>query len=326
MKVLVTGGAGYIGGHTCKELARNGFDVVVYDNLSTGYQEFVRWGSLYYGDLLDLQQLRNAFKEEKPDAVMHFAALSCVGESQVFPHLYYRNNVTGSLNLFECMREFGVKPIVFSSTCAVYGDSIEIPMNEDHPQSPTSVYGVSKWMIERMLLDFGAAYGFQSVILRYFNASGADPEGDLGESHSPETHLIPLALQVASGYRTHLELFGEDYPTFDGTCIRDYIHVNDLAAAHVLALKKLIWEKQSRIYNLGTGQGYSVRQVIACVESVTGQKLNVVLAPRRKGDSAFLVASCEKAQKELNWKLNYPNLESHIEHAWRWYLKTMQQK
>ena len=320
-KILVTGGAGYVGSHACKALAQAGYEPIIYDNLSTGYIEFVKWGQFYLGDLLDFQRLRQVFRDEKPVAVMHFAAKSTVAESQSSPHLYYQNNVAGSLNLLECMREFGVKSMVFSSTCAVYGNSIQTPMMEDHPQLPTSVYGQSKAMIERMLFDFDRAYGIRSIILRYFNASGADPEGDLGESHQPETHLIPVALEVALGKRESLELFGEDYPTPDGTCIRDYIHVSDLASAHILALDQLLKKGQSQIYNLGTGQGYSVKQVIECIERVTKKNLKVISSPRRAGDSAILVASADRARNELRWRVKYPHLEEHVRHAWSWYLK-----
>ena len=325
-KILVTGGAGYVGSHACKALAQAGYEPLVYDNLSTGYFEFAKWGQFFLGDLLDVQRLRQVFRDEKPAGVMHFAARSSVGESQIFPHLYYQNNVAGSLNLLECMREFGVSSIIFSSTCAVYGSSMQNPMNEDHPQVPTSVYGRSKAMIERMLQDFEMSYGIQSIILRYFNASGADPEGELGENHQPETHLIPLALEVASGKRDSLELFGEDYPTLDGTCIRDYVHVSDLASAHVLALNQLLREGKSRIYNLGTGHGHSVKQVIDCVEKVTQSKLKVISSSRRAGDSAILVASSERARSELNWKVKYPHLEDHILHAWRWHLRSQEER
>ena len=322
MKILVTGGAGYIGSHTCKALAHAGFEPIVFDNLSTGHSEFVKWGPLIQGDLLDRSRLMQVLREEEIAGVIHFAAKSSVGESQISPHLYYQNNIVGSLNLLECMREVGVKSMIFSSTCAVYGNAVQTPMREDHPQAPTSVYGWSKLMIERMLFDYAQAYGVQSIILRYFNASGADPEGELGESHHPETHLIPLCLDVALGRRRHLEIFGEDYSTPDGTCIRDYIHVSDLASAHVLALRRLLERGESQVYNLGSGQGHSVRDVIASVERVTQRQLKVVSSPRRAGDSAILLAASEGVQKDLGWKIKYPHLEDHIRHAWSWHLRS----
>lgn len=318
-RVLVTGGAGYIGSHTCKALARAGYQPIVLDNLVHGHDWAVRWGPLVVGDIGDRASLDRAIADYRPCAVVHFAALIEVGESVRDPGRYYRNNVVGSLNLLEALRDHGIPHLIFSSSCAVYGLPEQLPLIEDHPKRPINPYGVSKQMVEEMLADFGQAYGLGWVALRYFNAAGADPEGELGEAHRPETHLIPLAIQAALGQGPSLQIFGDDYPTPDGSCIRDYVHVADLAAAHVLALEYLRKGGQSTAFNLGTGQGASVFAVIAAVERVTGRRVPYTLGPRRAGDPPVLYADAAKARDGLGWRPQYPELDSMIEHAWRWH-------
>ena len=316
--VLVTGGAGYIGSHSCKALAAAGFVPIAYDNLASGHEWAVQWGPLEQGDILDRARLSQVFEAYSPAAVMHFAAHAYVGELVEQPAKYYRNNVAGTLSLLEVMREHSVEQIVFSSTCATYGVPQTIPIPDDHPQNPINPYGASKLMIERMLADFGAAYGLRSISLRYFNAAGADPDGEVGEDHDPETHLIPLVLEAAVGKRPNITIYGTDYDTPDGTCIRDYVHVTDLAEAHVLALKALQANCNSASYNLGTGNGFSVREVINTAHAVTGRAIAAKEGPRRAGDPSRLVADAIRAMSDLGWKPQYCDLEKVIATAWNW--------
>ncbi|MBM7853718.1 UDP-glucose 4-epimerase [Desulfohalotomaculum tongense] len=320
-KILVAGGAGYIGSHTCKVLAEAGYEPVVYDNLVYGHREFVKWGPFEEGDLLDRERLNEVFKKYCIDSVMHFAAFSCVGESVENPIKYYRNNVTGTINLLEAAVNHGVLKVVFSSTCSTYGNPVSIPIDEQHPQVPINPYGMSKLMVEKILDDFDSAYKLKSVKLRYFNAAGADPSAEIGEKHNPETHLIPVVLDAAAGRRPYITIFGTDYDTKDGTCIRDFIHVNDLADAHLLALQYLENGGDSEAFNLGNGQGYSVKEVIYTVQKVTGQKIKIVEGARRPGDPPVLVGSSQKIQRMLKWAPQYNDLEIIIEDAWRWHKK-----
>jgi UDP-arabinose 4-epimerase len=317
--VLVTGGAGYIGSHACKALAEAGYLPVTYDNLSFGHDWAVQWGPLEQGDILDRTRLDEVIGKYKPGAVMHFAAFAYVGESVGNPGKYYRNNVVGSLTLLEAMRDKGVKRIVFSSTCATYGIPDRVPIGEDTVQRPINPYGESKLMVERMLRDFSAAHGIAWTALRYFNAAGADPDNRIGEDHDPETHLIPLVLDAASGRRGPVTVFGTDYDTPDGTCIRDYIHVTDLAEAHVLALAALADGAPSAAYNLGTGRGFSVREVIATSEKVTGLKVPAILGARRPGDPAALVSDASRAREAFGWQPRFIELSDIIATAWAWH-------
>jgi UDP-arabinose 4-epimerase len=317
--LLVTGGAGYVGSHACKALAGAGFLPVSYDNLVYGHENAVRWGPLERGDLLDRTRLDQVLSVHRPIAVLHFAAFAYVGESVADPGKYYRNNVTGSLTLLEAMRDHSIRPIVFSSTCATYGVPDRVPISEGAPQRPINPYGMSKLMVERMLTDFGAAHGLQSVALRYFNAAGATPSGEIGEDHSPETHLIPLVLDAAAGIRKDVTIFGTDYATPDGTCVRDYIHVSDLADAHVLALSALTKGAGRSAYNLGTGTGVSVRQVIDAVRRISGQPVTARTEARRAGDPAILVADAGLAGAELGWKPGLSDIETIVATAWRWH-------
>ncbi|MBB6097607.1 UDP-arabinose 4-epimerase [Deinobacterium chartae] len=321
MKILVTGGAGYIGSHACKALAAAGYTPVTFDNLEYGHEWATQWGPFEHGDLQDPERLREVLQIHRPAAVMHFAAYTYVGESVQEPGKYYRNNVGGTLNLLEAMRETGVKIMVFSSTCATYGPPERLPLTEDHPQRPISPYGRTKLVVEGMLGDFEAACGLRWAALRYFNASGADPEGQIGEDHDPETHLIPLILDAAAGLRPAITVFGEDYDTPDGTAIRDYIHVTDLADAHVLALKRLLEGGPSAAYNLGNGQGFSVREVIQAAERVTGRPIPVEVGPRRAGDPPRLVGDATKARNELGWTPRYADLEVILQTAWNWHTR-----
>lgn len=318
MKVLVTGGAGYIGSHMLKALSARGAEVVVFDNLSSGRREAVGSRELVVGDINSSADLRTLFSRFRFDAVMHFASLIQVGESVQRPDLYYRTNITGSLNLLDAMHAAGVKRFIFSSSAAVFGEPRYTPIDEAHPKDPLNPYGFSKLAVERALGDYSSAYGLQSVSLRYFNAAGADPDGELGECHDPETHLIPLILQAASGRRPAITIFGTDYPTPDGTCIRDYIHVTDLCQAHLLALEFLANNARSAAYNLGNNQGFSVRQIIDTAERVTGKRIPVNVGARRPGDPAVLVANSGKAVAELGWRPKYQALETIIGHAWAW--------
>ena len=319
--VLVTGGAGYIGSHACKALAGAGFQPVVFDNLSRGHREAVRWGPLVEGDLADRQRLCAALIEHKVEAVMHFAAYAYVGESVTDPALYYRNNLGGTLSLLEAMREAGVGEIVFSSTCATYGIPDGVPIREDAPQRPVNPYGETKLAIERALHWYAAAYGLRSVSLRYFNAAGADPEGEIGEHHEPETHLVPLVLQAALGHGPHIEIYGTDYPTPDGTAIRDYVHVCDLAIAHLRALERLRGGGGSAAVNLGTGQGHSVREVIAAAELASGRKVPARAAPRRPGDPPALVADPSLAGEILGWHPQHSDLDTIIRTSLAWHTR-----
>jgi len=322
LRVLVVGGAGYIGSHMVKHLLRQGCDVVTFDNLSTGYRDAVLGGEFVLGDLADKTALESLFTTHRFDGVMHFASFIQVGESVKEPAKYYENNVTNTLNLLNAMVKHNVKRFIFSSTAAVYGEPQYVPIDEAHPKAPINPYGKTKWMAEQILEDYDRAYGLKSIALRYFNAAGADPDGQLGERHEPETHLIPLVLQAASGHRPHISVFGRDYDTPDGTCIRDYIHVTDLCDAHWLALQKLLNGGDSASYNLGNGNGFSVQEVIDTARKVTGQEIMIKDSYRREGDPARLVANSTSAQKALNWQPARYNLETIIEDAWRWEEKT----
>lgn len=319
--VVVTGGAGYIGSHVCKSLAAAGFVPITFDNLSCGHEDAVRWGPFVRGDVLDRPALDAVFQVWRPIAVMHFAAFAYVGESVDNPGKYYRNNVAGSLNLLEAMRDHGVNRLVFSSSCAIYGSPSIVPIDESHVQNPINPYGASKSMIERMIRDFDMAHGLRSISLRYFNVAGADPDGEAGESHYPETHLIPLVLNVVSGERRDIVVFGDDYDTPDGTCIRDYIHVTDLASAHVLALAALNGGANTTAYNLGNGRGFSVRQVIDMARRVTEKEIPVLVGPRRLGDSSRLVGDATMIQSELGWQPRHVDLADMIGTAWAWHRK-----
>jgi UDP-arabinose 4-epimerase len=319
--ILVTGGAGYIGSHACKALAQAGYTPIAYDNLVYGHREAVRWGPLEVADIADRARLDAVIAQYRPEAVMHFAAYAYVGESVQDPAKYYRNNVAGTLTLLEALVHHGIRHIVFSSTCATYGIPERTPIDEDHPQHPINPYGASKLMIERMLQDFDAAYALRSVSLRYFNAAGADPDGEIGEDHDPETHLIPLALQAALGQREALQVFGTDYPTPDGSCIRDYIHVTDLAQAHVQALDYLANGGVTTALNLGTGRGHSVLEVIEAARKVTGRDIPVVHTDRRPGDPPVLTAGAARAHSVLGWQPRYNNLAEILGHAWAWQCK-----
>lgn len=316
--ILVVGGAGYIGSHMVKYLSRAGYRVVVLDNLSTGHADAARYGELIVGDMADTERLEQLFRAHRFDAVMHFAAFSLVGESVSDPGKYYRNNVANTLNLLDVMVRHRVNHFVFSSTAATFGEPQTERIDESHPQTPINPYGHSKLMVERILADYDAAYGLKSVCLRYFNAAGADPEGELGERHDPETHLIPLVLQAASGRRSQIHVFGTDYDTPDGSCLRDFIHVQDLCSAHLLALRWLQKNQQSQQFNLGNGDGYSVLEVIETARGVTGKKIPVLIGDRRAGDPDRLIADSALANQELGWEPEFPALADMITHAWRW--------
>ncbi len=316
--VLVTGGAGYIGAQACKALKAAGFAPVTFDDLSTGWGEAVKFGPLVKASLMDRAALDAAFREHRPAAVLHFAALSLVGESMKDPGKYWRTNVNGSLNLIEAATAAGCRHFVFSSTCATYGDQDGVVLDETTPQRPINSYGASKRAIEDMLVNFGASTGLEHVIFRYFNVAGADPEAEVGEQHVPETHLIPLVLDAIAGKRPALTVFGADYPTPDGTCVRDYVHVCDLVDAHVLGLKRLLGGQGSGVFCLGTGRGFSVREVIAAAEAVTGLKVPVVAGERRPGDAALLVSGSARAVDELGWRPQR-DLAAMITDAWRWH-------
>lgn len=318
-KVLVTGGAGYIGSHACKALKQAGYMPVTFDNLSTGWEEAVKFGPFERGDLLDRARLDEVFAEHQPVAVMHFAALSQVGESMKLPGKYWHNNVTGSLNLIEAAVDAGCLNFVFSSTCATYGEQDNVLLDESCVQAPINAYGASKRAIEDMLKDFGAAEALKHVIFRYFNVAGADPEGEVGEFHQPETHLIPLMLDAIDGKRDALTIFGTDYDTPDGTCIRDYVHVCDLVDAHVLGLKWLLDGKDSQVFNLGTGSGFSVREVIDHSQSVTNRDVPYVEGDRRPGDCTKLVSGSTRAKTDLGWSPDRSTLKTMITDAWRWH-------
>ncbi|MBE9014189.1 UDP-glucose 4-epimerase GalE [Pseudanabaenaceae cyanobacterium LEGE 13415] len=322
--VLVTGGAGYIGSHAVLALQHAGYEVIVFDNLVYGHRDIVESVlkvELIEGDTNDRELLDRVFASRPFSAVMHFAAYAYVGESVTHPDKYYRNNVTGTLTLLEAMVAAEIKKFVFSSTCATYGVPKTVPIPEDHSQDPINPYGATKLMVERMLADFDRAYDFKSVAFRYFNAAGADPDGRLGEDHQPETHLIPLVLMAALGKRDSISIYGTDYPTPDGTCIRDYIHVADLAEAHVLGLNYLLKGGDSDRFNLGNGNGFSVREVINMARKVTGRSITAVECDRRPGDPPALVGSAEKARSSLGWNPQYADLEKILTHAWTWHQK-----
>jgi UDP-glucose-4-epimerase GalE len=318
-KVLVTGGAGYVGSHACKALYRAGYLPVAYDNLSYGHDWAVRWGPLETGDILDRQRLDDVIARHQPDAVMHFAAYAYVGESVDDPGKYYRNNVAGSLTLLEAVRDHGIGSIIFSSTCAVYGVPEQLPILETTLRQPINPYGNTKLFVERMLEDFAAAHDLKWVALRYFNAAGADPDCQIGEDHDPETHLIPLVLDAASGRRDAIHVFGTDYDTPDGTCVRDYVHVSDLASAHVLALQGLESGCESGPFNLGNGRGYSVKEVIQAAEQVTGLTIPIIASARRPGDPARLVADASRANEVLGWQPEIGDLNQIVATAWAWH-------
>ncbi|MCL4118626.1 UNVERIFIED_CONTAM: hypothetical protein GTU68_032045 [Idotea baltica] len=317
--VLVTGGAGYIGSHACKALKAAGYTPVTFDNLETGWQDAVKFGPFEKGDLLDRARLDEVFATHKPVAVMHFAALSQVGEAMSQPGRYWRNNVEGSLTLIEAAVAAGCLDFVFSSTCATYGEHDNVVLDEDTPQMPLNAYGASKRAIEDILRDFEAAHGLRKVIFRYFNVAGADPEAEVGEHHRPETHLVPLMLEAIDGKRDALTVFGTDYDTPDGTCIRDYVHVSDLVDAHVLGLNWLKDGKGSKVFNLGTGTGFSVREVIDHSRTVTNREVPHVIGPRRAGDATKLVSGSVRAEQELGWKPARSDLRTMIADAWRWH-------
>jgi UDP-glucose 4-epimerase len=318
MNILVTGGAGYIGSHAVRILLAAGHRVTVYDNLSLGHRRAVPEETLVVGDLHEQDKLRALLSANKIEAVMHFAAFASVGESVADPAKYYQNNVVGSLSLLEAMRDAGVLKIVFSSTTATYGIAQTIPIRESEMQKPINPYGFAKLVIERALADYAVAYGFSYAALRYFNAAGAAPSGDIGEDHEPELHLIPIALQVALGQRSHITVFGDDYPTADGTCIRDYIHVEDLGAAHSLALDQLERGVELKL-NLGIGRGYSVHEVLSACRRVSGHAIPAVVGPRRPGDPPELVADSQLAQRTLKWQPRYTDLEAIVRTAWSWH-------
>ena len=318
MKVLVTGGAGYVGSHALRALRSRGHDAVVFDNLSRGHREAVLDATLVEGDLLDPEDLERAFADRGIEAVLHFAALAYVGESVEKPDLYYRNNAIGTMNLLDAMRRHATRTLIFSSTCATYGDRVLPRLEESQPQNPVNPYGRSKLFVEWLLRDYEAAYGLRCVALRYFNAAGCSLDGLIGEDHDPEPHLIPRVLLAIRGEIPRITVLGTDWDTPDGTCIRDYIHVEDLAEAHVLALEYLADGGPSTAWNLGTGRGHSVREVIACAEKVTGRRVPWVEGPRRPGDPAILVAGVDKATRELGWKPRHSDLETIIATAWKW--------
>ena len=317
--ILVTGGAGYVGAHACKALAARGYRPIVFDNLVYGHEAAVKWGPLEVGDIADRARLDAVIAEHQPQAVMHFAAFTYVGESVADPGKYYRNNVAGTLSLLEAMRDHRIGRLVFSSTAATYGMPDAVPIPETAPKAPINPYGQSKWTAEQMIADFAAAHGLRSVALRYFNAAGADPDGEIGECHDPESHLIPLAMQAVTGDGPPLTLFGDDYPTPDGTCIRDYIHVADLADAHVRALERLDRRDGADAFNLGTGSGASVRQVLDAVERVAGKPVPHSIGPRRAGDPAELVSDPKKAMHELGWTPAMSDLDTIVATAWDWH-------
>ncbi|CAN5331110.1 UDP-glucose 4-epimerase GalE [soil metagenome] len=319
--VFVTGGAGYVGSHCCKAFAEAGWTVVTYDNLSKGWREMVRWGPLVVGDILGRPALQAAMAEHKPDVVAHFAALSSVGESVADPSIYYRNNVTGTWTILEAMRDVGVDKIIFSSTAATYGNPEETPMPETHRQSPINPYGWSKLFVERMLADYASAYGLKFCALRYFNAAGADPEGLIGEKHEPETHVSPLAARGALSDDYRFTVFGDDFDTRDGTCVRDYVHVSDLGSAHALAADHLMAGGAGGFFNLGTGVGTTVKEIADAIEHASGKPLVRAVGPRRAGDPAVLVASNAKAREVLGWEPQRSDIATIVADAFRWHAK-----
>lgn len=321
MTILIVGGAGYIGSHVNKELNKQGYETVVLDDLSSGKKELVKWGKLYEGKLDDKLLLNKIFSENKIEAVMHFAAFKAVGESVINPEKYYLNNIASTLALLRSMREHGVNKFIFSSSAATYGVPQYVPIDEHHPTKPINTYGRSKLMVEQILGDYDKAYGFRSVALRYFNAAGADLETEVGEWPGSSSNLIPLVMEVAIGKTSEQKIFGNDFETEDGYGVRDYVHVFDLATAHIKALEFLNKEDRSEVFNLGNGEGYSVKEVIDMAREVTGKEIKTVVEGRREGDPATLIASAEKAKKILNWNPIYPDLKTIVESAWKWRLK-----
>jgi UDP-glucose 4-epimerase len=319
MNILVTGGAGYIGSHTVNMLSKLGKNVVVYDNLAKGHVDAVKCDTFVKGDIFDSELLEETIKKYQIDSVIHFAAFSLVGESMEKPDIYYHNNVVGTLNLLNVMIRCGVKKLVFSSTAAVYGEPETVPITENILKAPTNVYGKTKLIMENAMEDYSRSLGLKYIALRYFNACGADPEGDIGEDHSPESHLIPLVLQTCLGKRDSIKIFGDDYPTKDGTCVRDYIHVNDLASAHILALESLYNGHESDVYNLGNGNGFTVREIIEAAEEATGINIKKEVAERRAGDPAVLIASSDKIRRDLGWKPEFTDIKEIIATAWKWH-------
>ena len=319
--ILVTGGAGYIGSHACKALAKAGYTPVAYDNLVYGHEWAVKWGPFEKGDILGRARLNEVINTYRLSAVMHFAANAYVGESVENPAKYYRNNVAGTLTLLNALRDNDIDKLIFSSTCATYGIPETLPIPDHHPQTPVNPYGFSKLMIEQILRDFDKAYNLRSISLRYFNAAGADQECQIGEDHEPETHLIPLVLDTAARNRTHITIFGNDYETPDGSCIRDYIHVDDLAVAHVLTLKSLERGATSTAYNLGNGKGFSVKEVIDVAQNITGVNIPINFGERRLGAPPYLVGDARRAQSKLKWYPRHTSLESIIQTAWDWHLR-----
>lgn len=319
MAILVCGGAGYIGSHINKQLNREGYETIVFDNLIYGHREAVKWGTFVQGDLANENEIEEVFSTYKIDAVFHLAAYAYVGESIVEPEKYYCNNVVNTINLLRVMRKNDCRRLIFSSTCATYGEPEKVPITEDMPQNPINPYGMTKLTVERILKDYRKAYGMQFVVLRYFNAAGADPDGEIGESHNPETHIIPLVLDAASGIREDIKVYGTDYDTPDGSCIRDYIHVTDLADVHMKALHYLEEGNPGDFFNLGNTIGTSVLEVVESVKRVTGREFKVTLSERRQGDPAKLVGSSDKARKVLGWKPRYGDIDRIIGHAWKWH-------
>jgi UDP-glucose 4-epimerase len=317
--IMIVGGAGYIGSHANKLLSQTGLRTVVFDNLSRGHREAVKWGEFFLGDLAEKEQIRNCLKKHPIEAVMHFGALAYVEESMAYPAKYYHNNVACTLHLLEVMKEFHVPHFIFSSSCTVYGDPVHLPLTEEHPRVPINPYGRTKFMVEEILKDYDQAYGLKYINLRYFNAAGADFDGEIGEQHDPETHLIPRAISAALGTLGAINLYGSDYPTKDGTCVRDYIHVDDLADAHLRALEYLISHGISESLNLGNGGGYSVREVLSEVQKVGGREIKIVERGRRPGDPAQLISDSRKARQTLGWSPRYPDLKTIIETAWNWH-------
>lgn len=319
MAILVCGGAGYIGSHINKQLNLEGYETIIFDNLIYGHREAVKWGTFVQGDLANIQDIEGVFSKYSIDAVFHFAAYAYVGESVMEPEKYYYNNVVNTLNLLKVMRKYGCNRIIFSSTCATYGEPRCVPITEGMAQSPINPYGMTKLTVERIFKDYQKAYGLQFVVLRYFNAAGADPDAEIGESHNPETHIIPLVLDAASGKREDIKVFGTDYPTPDGSCIRDYIHVTDLADAHLRALHYLEKGNKGDFFNLGNAIGTSVLEVVESVKRVTGRDFKVTLTDRRPGDPAKLVGSSEKARNILGWNPKYGDIDTIVAHAWKWH-------
>lgn len=318
-KILVTGGAGYIGSHACKALVAAGYEPVAFDNLSTGWRDAVQFGPFEKGDLLDAERILEVVKKHRPSAIMHFASLAEVGQSMQDPGIYWKTNVLGSLNLLQAAAETDVSNFIFSSTCATYGDHDGVMLDENTPQRPVNAYGASKLAIEQMVANFGTRFSINHVIFRYFNVAGADASGQIGEFHNPETHLIPLAIDAATGKRDGLTIFGQDYPTPDGTCVRDYVHVNDLVDAHVAGLEYLLSGNPSEVFNLGTGRGFSVQEVVNAVKKRTNLPLNITMGERRAGDCAALVSGSARADKTLGWRPERSTIDTMVKDAWQWH-------